>query len=486
MNIKTIIKICVSVVFIILSLFFIFCLQVPEIKKAKFDEAKNIIIRIDNNLKSSDLNEKLLNSVSNDFFYALWVKEKDRDWLPVFYNDKYLKENELTGWFNAVYKNSPAYEVFPGNTPYTINGRQYIMWINKYNIDYVIKYIILALLFLILIYLIFLTVIELMFAGTPLPEPDIHEFHDAAEDHAVPAEGTMDEVLYGYRELWQKNFKISDDFRNNFPLDKINGLIRIAVTPSTFIADSLEFSCGFFGWKNPKIYIRQNNIYIDAVSGDTLDESKIKIPLDGNQKGPAFIPLFPYSADNIYGYLYFEWNKENKFFIADVLYFLKFIFSDKTKNIFLKYNELERIISVVESKLDKGAETSVTLIEADGRDKIKSGLKKEWLEKLNHNIRERLIEIFTREMIFTYDDLLFFIISENPDKNDLVLKIEKWMNDVDLQLYDVSPEYGNIALSYTCGAAFKSGRNIHPLSLVKEAEDNLKRAIDKGRNEIVY
>jgi hypothetical protein len=473
-----------------LALIFIVLCQIPEMEKAKTDEAFYIIKKIDSDLNNfGEVKNDTLRSINPNFFYAVWIQERSRNWLPVAYNKKYLIEKELISPVIRPYKINKTFELFPQINPLRINNSQYYMWMIKYNIDYYLKYIGLPILFFILFYLVFILMIELIFIEKVNPEiihkkEEDNKFYD--EDDTFCKEGSNAGILKSYRELWEKNFKITDDFKNNFPFDKISKLIKFSTTPIIYLKDSLEFATNYFGWKNSKIYISQNDKIIDTITNEIIDESEIKIPVDGHQKGPIFIPLFPYNSEKLYGYLFFEWDKENKYHIADILFFLKFLFSDKAKPIFTNHNNLEKLKNILEVKLNKNFEIGFAILEVENKNRLLEELKREWIDKLNHDIKEKLIESFTKEMIFNIGDLYFCIIAENINQKDFINKIEKWINNIDLHFYNVSNEYGSIAVSYIYGVSFKSNRNIHPISLINEAEENLKSANMKDINEAVY
>jgi|GEM_PF-5535967 len=309
---------------------------------------------------------------------------------------------------------------------------------------------------------------------------------DNADDDTGEINVNYDELIENYKELWEKNFKVSEDFKKKFKFEDIFNLIKFGIKPEQYITESLETAKKYFNWDNARLYIHQENNFIDTITKEILETSKVIIPQDGNKKGKIFIPLFPYNVKEIYGYFYFEWNHTEKFNISDILYFLKFFFSDKAKSIFLNYKTLNSIINILYNKLQKDNETAFSILEVDNKEKLTEELGESRINMLNDRIKERMINYFNKSIIFNLSNLMFAIISENIEKEKHILKIEKWINDISEQLYEISLEYGNIALSYSCGVSFQDKRDLHPQVLINEAEQNLKIAIQKGRNQVVY
>ena len=196
-----------------------------------------------------------------------------------------------------------------------------------------------------------------------------------------------------------EKFKISLDFKSEFPFKKIYDLIKIGVKPEQYIKDSLEIASNYFEWENPKLYIYQKDCFVDINTKEILDNYSLKISTDGKKKGKIYIPLFPYNTLKIYGYLFFEWNHENNFFISDVLYFLKYLFSENAKFIFVNNSDIENIINVLNKKLDKQTDLFLSVLEVDGKEKVISNLNENQLNKLNNQILNKLNNLLINELI---------------------------------------------------------------------------------------
>jgi len=295
----------------------------------------------------------------------------------------------------------------------------------------------------------------------------------------------LSENILEYKKLWEKNFKISDDFKNNFPFSEISELIKIGTKPEKYIKDALFISSKYFKWNKPKMFIAQKENLIEIISKESLNTSEINIPFNGKQRGNFFIPLFPYNTNSIYGYFSFEWENENPFYLSDILYFLKFLFSENAKFIFLNYSEIENIVNVLNKKLEKNEQIFVALIQADDKEKIISTLNNNEIEKLNNKILNNINDLFVNDLIYSISDFLYIIIGINFNKDKKIQEIESWLKNPDNQHYRVSSLYGDIAFTFSAGISLKDGRNIEALTFLNEAENKLKKALLSGGNRLI-
>ena len=483
MSVKRIIKLIFSIIFFCLSTLFIL-FQYTQISNAQNETAKHILTQIFIDIKHGELTDTTIASMPKNFFYAIWLKKNKSNWLPVIYDKNILLKKNLIDPYsipNYIAKTSRLY-------PKVINDYKFIIWITKYNLEYFIKKIILPIFFLLLLYLLLLLIIEIVYKEEPISITNEDQFQEELYDNSIindiPNSNNKSQeqqaLIEYYKELWSKNFKISNNFKNNFPFKKIYDLVKFGIKPEQYINQVIEIASLYFKWENPKLYIHQKDYFIESSTKMTLDHSKINIPKHGEQKGSIYIPLFPYTISTIYGYFYFEWNNEKDFYISDILYFLKFFFSDRAKPIFLNYKELENIINIVKIKLEKECQVFCAILEVDNKEKLNIELQSSWIEELNEKIKEKLINSFKEELVFQISSLNFIIIGEKVQKEEKTQAIQKWINDNDIQNYPISKEYGDIALSFSCGIAFKDQRDLHALTLINEAEDNLKIAIKKG------
>ncbi len=494
---KRIIIFLITFFFISLYIIFLFFFQIPEMYKAQDIEANIILKSISFDIKAKDIN---LFNLPNNFFFALWIKNQNKNWIPIIYDGKLLSENHLYNPDTIPQSISIITRVFNNK----IGDYEFKIWLNKMNAKFIVKYIFLSFLFLILIFLIIILLIEIFFRENPILVSDDEYLSDKKfsdydtikkDEHFIKDNKIHDyynrdiinieENLSEYKKLWSKNFNITDDFKNNFPFKKIYDLVKIGIKPEKYISDSIEIASSYFKWENPVFYLNQKNYFIDINSKSILKEENIKIPVNGNQKGKIFIPLFPYKIDKIYGYLYFEWNNKNNFYISDFLFFLKYLFSERAKYIFLNTNMIEKITSYISDKFEDKADLYSAIIEVDNKDKLILESKADYIEKLDDSIKENLSKSFINEKIFQLNQLNYILIGKYDDKNEKIKEIETWIKDIENQYYTISSESGSIAITYSGGITFKNNRDLHPVTLLNESENNLKSAIQKGGNIVV-
>nr|HPO50255.1 hypothetical protein [Spirochaetota bacterium] len=293
-----------------------------------------------------------------------------------------------------------------------------------------------------------------------------------------------DKILSDYKELWIKHFKISEDFKINFPFEKIYNLLKFGVTPELYIKEALNASSEYFKWKKTEIYINQEDKFVDCVSKNFLNDEIIDIPVKGDKKGRSFIPLYPYNQNTIFGYLSFEWNETDNFMIADVLYFLKFLFSEDAKNIFLNYRENENIILEFKNLFAK-KKCFFCLIEVDNKEELKMKMKKRQSDNINLMIYDNFKNDFKNCDVYSIFKFYYCVFGEYEDINLTINFIEDCVTDYDKHNYKISVEEGNSAVTFSAGLSYKSQDDDTSDSLINQALNNLKIAIIQGGNQIV-
>ena len=147
----------ITIFFICLYSLFLVFFQIPEMNKAQDNEIKKIIKSVYFDLKEKDLKNATLKSIPENLFFALWVKNNNQKWLPIIYNRSLLTERNLYNPNTLPNSLSIITRIFNDK----ISDYQFIVWLNKYDIKYIMKHIVLSFLFLILIYLILLLLIEI-------------------------------------------------------------------------------------------------------------------------------------------------------------------------------------------------------------------------------------------------------------------------------------------------------------------------------------
>jgi len=318
------------------------------------------------------------------------------------------------------------------------------------------------------------------------PDRTSYQYNGSEKELITINNKSQNELLNDYKNLWIKNFKISDKFKNNFPFVKINDLISVTIRSADYLKECLNIAQTYFQWLNSKIFISQNNRFINVFNKETLNESDIRIAENSNRRGDIFIPLYPYNKNNVFGFLNFKWDRNYDFNIADILYFLKFIFSEKAKNIFIFENEADKVINIVSQKMEKYNEVFFGLIQADNREKIFNNLNVNQKERLNNKIKELIIKKINNINFLQVNTLSYIFFGEEVQKEIFILLIKDFISNIENQNFNIDNVYGNIAITYSCGVSFKNKRNIHAVTLIKEAEANFNNAEKNGGNNVVF
>ena len=508
MSVKNIIILFLTILVVILTVFILSFQYFYEVPKNQNDDIEEVLFKLTKEIENKTLTNKTISSFKSDLFYVIWIKNKKEEWIPKIYDKNRFKNTTL--YPDSVPKNlSNNVKIVKKK----IGSFNYIVWGNRFSLDYYIANILILFLFIALIYLILLFLITILFGNSKKEEIEekqrekenkderldynlteeefdglLSDYNEEDEEEPINKEPDLEKekITDDYKDLWIKHFKISDNFKSNFPFEKIYNLLKFGTKPEDYIKDGLEIAKEYFGFVNPKIYVSQKNVFVDPLTKEILPEEKIEIPLKGDKKGDVCIPLFPYTIKKLFGYFYFEWNKSDNFLIADILYFLKYFFSEEAKTIFLNHKEQEDTIEYLKEKMEKkGDDVFVAIIGMDNIDKIKLDLKNTEKEKLNKNVLDKVLDDFGANYIFNIPPFCVGIIGEDSNKEKEIEKIEKWISDIEKHNYPISNQYGNIALSFSCGISFKNNRNIHPLTLINEAENYLKIARMQGGNQIV-
>lgn len=487
MTVKKIIQIMFTIVFVLISAFFL-VFQYIEISKDQNETAKMILTKLYVEYKQGELSELTLSNIPKSFFYAIWIKEYKKNWRPFIYDNKKISVHDLKAPNKIPVSINKLLRVYNRK----INDIDFVIWINKFNTEFFMKNVILTFLILLLLYFIMMLTIEIFYRENYLQyekdmieEDSEHVYRTAKNVISENEPENIEDLIEHYKELWNKNFKISDDFKRNFPFKDLNDIMNFGITPEKYINDSIEIASDYFNWKNPKLYIHQKDLFIESSSKDILDISNIPIPANGTKKGSLYIPLFPYSIKSIYGFFYFEWDKKENFYLSDILFFLKYFFSEKAKNIFVNYKELENIIDIIKKKLDNNLDISISMIEADNTSRLKEELKPEWLSDLDEKVKNNLSNTFKDHFIFKIANFNYGVINNKTSPDKYINDLKNWMNNTGMHNYEMSNEYGNIALTFSCGTASRSNRDLHPLTLINEAEKYLKSAKKKGGNILI-
>lgn len=506
---NTIIILISIITFIFMA--FIIVFGFIEIPKQFKNDADNVLETISKDIDGGNLKKSTVKKIKNDLFYVIWLKDKKNDIIPIIYDHKVFNINSKNPYLiQSDLKN----KVFVYER--TSNNLEYIVWINKYKIEYYMKNILIPILFIIIIYLFVVFIVSLFSLqnrsrfqnGQLISEKSVsneekdkneplsyelssEEFNgllgnseDGTSDNPTEKNGVDDKILSDYKELWVKHFRISDDFKNNFPFEKVLKMVKFGIKPEDYIKSVLDISGTYFKWKGTKVFINQDDKFVDSITKEFLDTSRIDIPLKGDKKGEIFIPLYPYNLTTLFGYFSFMWEEEVDFKIADILYFLKLFFSDDAKNIFINYNDFQDTINNIKNDGEKKS-LFLSLISVDNREKIKLKLKRSEKERLSKDILTNLkndFSVFNINQIFDY---YFCIYGEYKDKSQIINSIDDWIGDFDKHNYKISDKSGNLALTFSAGITFSTVKDFDVKKMIDKTTLNIENAIKQGGNQIV-
>jgi hypothetical protein len=507
MSSASLLRLIATILFFMGTLTWIF-LSPTQVNKSQDNDADRIARDLSRELQAhGSVSEVTVSSLPGDFFLALWYRQLKNDWQPVLYDKEQITEDKLTSPFilpEGLSTKRAGIEVSICRIyeTETVNHK-FIFWIYRFNSKYILELVLLPILVAMVVYLLFMIIVTMILDGNSTNDDGSLMMEDRYPDE-MPAGDTLpkeqsrsdlelsDEKMPWvshvdeYRDLWNRNFRISDRFRQSFPFGKMQNSVSFGTSPAQYIQSCLEIAGSWFTWSNPHIYLQQKDYIVDSISGETLDPAKITVPINGNARGQVFIPLFPYQSSELYGYLSFDWNKEEKFQVADILFFLKYLFSEKARFIFTSYKEHQNLIGTLKVKLSRHSETFIAFMEVDNRDRYLKSLKASWKISVSTMMKKRLKTGFKKMIVFEVSPFSFGIIGEKVAQKSVLHLLENNIGSQQLQHYEVSPEYGNIAITWSVGVAFQNNRDIHPLSLIGEANRFLKHALSSGGDQIAF
>ncbi|MBN2544629.1 MAG: hypothetical protein JXB50_02450 [Spirochaetes bacterium] len=484
MSTKVILKLLVTIImfFIIGLVYLIYYSKIED----KYNKTLNKIINeVHYNIMNNKIDEIEKIKIPGNTIITLWMKSQRSQWIPIIVDKKIIRPNILKE-SKDIPKIPSSFKIITKQLMIDIrrDGYNYLIWSNRFNYNFIVKNIILLLLYIIAGYIILIMIFELLIN----PEKTSYQFNESGGNFIEISNKSQNELLNDYKNLWSKNFKISNNFKNNFPFVKIYNLISLTIKPIDYLKECLQIAQNYFQWNNSNFYIFQNNIFFDIYNNETLKESYLKIAENSSCKGDIYIPLYPYNKNNIFGFLYFNWTKDADLNIADIIYLLKFIFSDKAKNIFIFENEAEKVVNIVNQMMEKDNNNEVffSVIKADNREKIINNLKVNQKEKLNKKLKELINSKFNDINFAQINDLFYIFFGECEKKEVMISQIKDFISNIENQNFNIDNEYGNIAITYSCGVSFKNKRNIHAVTLIKEAEANFNNAENNGGNMVLF
>lgn len=315
---------------------------------------------------------------------------------------------------------------------------------------------------------------------------------DETGQNGVPAGiGTSEgaNVLEEYRTLWGKSFKISDSFKKSFPFDEIYGQIRFRTEPEEYLTNCLIIASEFFMWTHPALFIRQEDRYINIETKEQLQLNSVAIPAAGSVKGPVYLPVF---ADEVsdsepLGYFYFEWHENEAFSIADILFLLKQIFSPDARSLFVNQTKNQKKYEEISHLYNQDHNIFIGFLKVDAKEKIMLKVSPAIYEDLNDMIYEGLFKKFKEFNVFEVVPYYYGIFGRCSTIYDsLKEELSTFCSDEELHNYEVSKQYGNIAVTLSGGVGTHSTRNKDVARIITASEENLFRALKQGGDQVIF
>ncbi len=485
--------------------FIYFLIQLLNIPTYQNNDINKLIDKVNSELNSREVNDYSLVSIEKGSFVCLFTKLSSGKMVPLIYNTTFFTNgfSEPADVYRTYKKAIRIYEN-------SISGRKFVVWVNKFNVYYYIKYLIIPMCVIFLIYCVIMLLTTLLLgSGNSFSEnnEDVkYNGHNKDDDSDTELYETLDMYNNDYNEttetemsseatssdtihpedeyvnLWTRNFKISDQFKTNFPFTQLLRHLKFSYLPEEYIYKCIGTATEYFKWQNPEVYISQKDDFIECKNKGVLEKSEISVATDGLKKGDIFIPLYPYSKSRIFGYLRFTWNNDFPFFISDILYFLKFIFSQEARNIFAntKQNVLfkERIDKLIENNTD----ITVAVIEVDHKERYKFDLNQDEKNILNMKILDDITQELHSSTIF--ESFNFVYLSIKPSiQSEFTKELELFCSNKNRNYY-ISPARGNIAVTFSIGVSSLNGRTVNAATIISEAELLLDSAIESGGDQI--
>nr|HPO49943.1 hypothetical protein [Spirochaetota bacterium] len=154
-----------TILIILSSLIFLFVVFVAifgiyDIPKQMENDAEKILAKISKDLSMGNLKKETVDNLPKDFFYLIWIKNQKGRFVPLVYDKKisFHVENSPLIPLDGLSKKT---KVFKKN----VFKFEYIVWINKFKIDYYVKGILIPILFITIVYLILSIVFSFIFVG---------------------------------------------------------------------------------------------------------------------------------------------------------------------------------------------------------------------------------------------------------------------------------------------------------------------------------
>lgn len=541
MSKKNVFLLAISMIYLLIALIVLY-LQISSIPVNQDSDIDKILENITREIENKNLDYLQIKMFPKKKFFAIWREYKKNEWHPVIidkvsYNP--LPQDVISPFLvpvNLKYQTRKYYKEIKA-------GFNYCVWINKFEPEHYVTNILYTLVALIFIYIIITIVIMVLSNFLKVAEEPYDYDYSATYDERMNKgynefnreeinQGNVEEelsseqpnddnvqilnkadlnlseldnlekkvkkdtphiikklnknkILEEYKELWGKNFKISPHFKENFPFNKIYNLSCFAIHPENYIKEGLEIANSYFKWNEPKLYIFQKDHFTENSTKQKLDESKIRIPEDGTMKGDIFIPLFPYHKTNIFGFLNFEWNQDELFHVSDILFFLKYLFSDNAKYIFMNAKRNKAIKNKIDELLENKEKTFLAFIQVDNKDKIIKDYPLEEQNVINASVFKTLSKGVIHKEVFEVFPFYYGVYGTYENQDDIIINIEDYILNDELHNYFISSQSGNIAISVSGGAVFSESDYLEAKLFIQDAENNLHKALAQGGHQLV-
>lgn len=469
-----------------------------------------------------------IESISDESVVLILVKRPNSPQIPVIYDSSYFPDGSesIMEKINESKSKLRSYQRTAGTLRYTV-------WMRKYPVYYQVKYLLIPVLVSVLIFIIGLIFIIILFNPAKasvfasskaaalskkngkkeiilkkheddeelnIEEDDRYlkeelrtvseKNRDAEasltqeEDEEIDEESQdSSDELEAYREIWERDFKVSDNFIENFPMLSMYRLFRFSLTPELYILKGLQIGTSYFGWENAGVYIAQKDEFIHIETGEKLNAASLNIISSPQMRGVVHLPLYPYSKTNLFGFLEFTWNKNENLMMSDILYFLKILFSNEIKQIFTNQKNNENLKERLNDILNANNDVTLAFLEADNRYKLFHELSEDEANILNMKISDDIMQAFSGYVVFEVFPFVYGLC-ENSEEDDAIYKLKSFLADKDEHNYFISSARGNVAVTFSIGLSSKKERNIDIQKLIEEAESELDAALDCGGNRV--
>lgn len=505
-------------------------------------EVNRILDELTPVLVMDKLDDYQIESISDESIVLILVKRPNSSQIPVIYDCSFFPDGaqSVMAKLNESTSKLRSYQRTTGTLRYTV-------WMRKYPVYYQVKYLLIPVLVSILIFIVGLIFIIILFSPanasflpaskTPvvakgigekeiilkkrdeddegedgddeeyeeeldIEEDDrylreelrtVSEKNREVEDSLAQEDEQEDEIdekpednsdeLETYREIWARDFKVSDNFVEKFPLQAMYRLFRFGLTPEQYILKGLQIGTSYFGWENAGVYIAQKDEFIHVETGEKLDTASLNIISNPQMRGVVHLPLYPYSKTNLFGFLEFTWNKDESLMMSDILYFLKILFSNEIKPIFINQKNTENLKKRLNDILSANNDVTLAFLEVDNKYKLLRKLSEDEANILNMKIFDDIMQAFPGYVAFEVFPFVYGLC-ENSNEEDTINKLKSFLADKDAHNYFISSTRGNVAVTFSIGLSSKKARDIDIQKLIEEAESELDTALDCGGNRV--